>query len=113
MISFEFLEFFALLALFGAHFRPCLATERLSMNPWRNRSRNGLLDIDGNPSRNPFGNPFIRASRVSGFGHRPSYRQSRIHGHDDHVRFAVRRHRRFRLRVGKSRHEMPVAGGDQ
>lgn len=71
MISFELLAFSGFLAVFAAYFRPYPATERLSMDPWRNCSRNGSLDIGGNPSRNPFGNPFIRASRVSGSGQRP------------------------------------------
>ncbi len=74
-------------------------------NPWMNDYAKGF--------RNPFGNSSLQAFRVSGFGHRPSYRQSRIHGHDDQLRFAIRRYRRFRLGLGKGRHEMPVAGGDQ
>lgn len=113
MISFEFLVFFGLLAVSATYLRPHFATERPSMDPRRNRSRNGLLNIGGNPFRNPFGNPSPKVSCVSGSVCRSSYRQSRIHGHDDHVRFVIRRHRRFRLGARKGRHEMPVAGGDQ
>lgn len=90
MISFELLAFSRFLAVSAAYFRPHLAKERLSTascKPWRNRSRNGSFDIGGNPSRNPFGNPSLQASRVSGFGRRPSYRQSRIHGHEIGARY--------------------------
>ncbi len=73
--------------------------------------RNPLTKGCAKAFRNPSGNPSLQGPTISGSGHRCSYRQSRIHEHDDHVRFFVRWYRRIRSGTRKSWNEMRLASG--